>query len=74
MNTLFHWASRLALLGACGLGALAVVEWIAQSVGTSLFGGAYAAGRLLEFGAILMVFAIGLYAREILVELRKKNA
>lgn len=74
MSTLFHWASRLALVGACGLGALAIVEWIAQSVGASLFDHAYASGRLLEFGAILMVFAIGLLAREILAELKKKNA
>ncbi|MGQ0430505.1 MAG: hypothetical protein ACT4UQ_11290 [Gammaproteobacteria bacterium] len=71
MNSLWNWASRLALASALALALLAVVEWVAQSVGASLLGHAYAAGRLLEFGAIVMVFAIGLLLREILTELRK---
>lgn len=71
MDTLFSWARRLALAGALGLGVLAFVEWLLQSVGTSLLGNAYAAGRILEFGAIVMVFAIGMLLREISAELRK---
>lgn len=74
METLFCWGRRLALVGACGLAILGVVELIAQALGASLLSHAYAAGRLLEFGAILMVIAIGLLLREILAELRKGRA
>jgi len=71
METFFTLAGRLAMAGALGLALFAIVEWIAQSVGVSLQGRAYTAGRILEFGAILMVFAIGLLLREILAELRR---
>jgi hypothetical protein len=74
METIFSWARRLALAGALGFAIFAIVEWIAQSVGASLQGRAYTAGRILEFGAILMVFAIGLLLREILAELRRGRA
>ena len=74
VDKLLCWVSRLALAGALALALLAVVEWAAQSVGASLLGHAYAAGRLLEFGAIVMVFAIGLLLREIAAELRKGRA
>ncbi len=74
MDNLWRWARRLALAGALALGLLSVVEWVVQSVGGSLIGRAYASGRLLEFGAIVMVFAIGLLLREIAAELRKGRA
>jgi hypothetical protein len=71
MERILHWICRLALVGAFALAGLAVGELVAQGLGLSLLQGAYAAGRLLEFGAILMVFAIGLQLREILAELRR---
>lgn len=71
MDNLLCWASRSAYVAALGLALLAVVEWVAQSVGTSVLGQAYSSGRLLEFGAIVMVFAIGLKLREIAAEQRK---
>lgn len=74
METIFSWAGRIALAGALGLALFAIVEWAAQSVGASLQGHAYTAGRILEFGAIVMVFAIGLLLREILAELRRGRA
>lgn len=74
MDAVLGWARRVALAGAIGLAAFSVIEWAAQSVGASLQGHAYTAGRILEFGAILMVFAIGLLLREILAELRRGRA
>lgn len=71
MQRVLHWICRLALVAAFALAGLAVAELIAQALGFSLLKGAYAAGRLLEFGAILMVFAMGLQLREILAELRR---
>jgi hypothetical protein len=71
MESLLSWFGKLAFAGALGLGLLAIVEWVAQSVGASLLGHAYTSGRLLEFGAIVMVFAIGLLLRDIAASLRK---
>lgn len=60
MDKLFDLGDR-ALFVLAIVGALfAVAEGLAGFSGRSLVGHAYSAGRLLDFSAILMIFAIGL--------------
>jgi hypothetical protein len=53
--------------------ALSVLEKVLGWVGASIFQGAYTAGRLLEFSALLVVFVIAFLLRQIREELRKSK-
>lgn len=60
MNKLFDLGYRV-LFALAIVGALfAVAEGVAGFAGRSLVDHAYSAGRLLDFSAILMIFAVGL--------------
>ena len=56
---------RLTFATAFLLVTQAVVEGVVQLFGYSLLRGTYTAGRLMEFGGILMVFVIALLLRNI---------
>lgn len=73
MERLATLASRLFMIAAFAVAALAVGEGIARIFGQSLVGGGYSGGRLLEFSAILMVFAIALILRSIRNEVRRRG-
>jgi len=59
MDKLFHYADRVLFVLACLGAAIAVAEGVAELGGGSLVGGGYSAGRMLDFAAATMVFAIG---------------
>jgi hypothetical protein len=59
MDKLFHYAYRVLFVLACLGAAVSVAEGVAELGGGSLVGGSYSAGRLLDFAAAAMVFAIG---------------
>ncbi len=59
MDKLFHYAYRVLFVLACVGAAIAVVEGVAELGGRSLMGGSYSPGRMLDFSAAAMVFAIG---------------
>ena len=64
---------RLFFLGAFVLLALAVAERLANASGYTFVGGLYQGGRLLEFGALLLVFVIALLLRQVRDELRRRD-
>ena len=74
MNRLLELARRVSFAGASVLAALAVAEGLVQLVGSTLTGGHYGAGRLLEFAGILMLFAIGLLLWDIHSVLRRDRS
>jgi len=59
MDKLFHYAYRVLFVLACLGAAIAVIEGVAELGGRSLVGGSYSAGRMLDFAAAAMIFAIG---------------
>lgn len=59
MDKLFHYAYRVLFVLACLGAAIAVLEGLAELGGRSLVGGSYSAGRMLDFAAAAMIFAIG---------------
>lgn len=71
MTRILELARELAFWGALALAAVAVAAGAVEQLGYSLIGRTYSAGRLLEFAAIIMVFAIGMHLRDILAELRR---
>lgn len=64
-RTILHNIARLALVGALALFALAFLELAAGLFDTSLIRGAYAAGRLIELAAALLLPVIAITMREI---------
>lgn len=63
--TILHNIARLALVGALALFALAFLELAAGLFDKSLIRNVYAAGRLIEMAAALLVPAIAITLREI---------
>ena len=71
--SILHNIARLALVGALALFALAFLELAAGLFEISLIRDAYAAGRLIEMGAALLVPAIAITLREIRDALQAKE-
>ncbi len=66
------WVSRILFFAAFLLLAIAIGERLANLMGyTILRQTSFAAGRLLEFAAIFLVFVIALLLRQIRKELKK---
>ena len=65
MNKLLGNLYHVLFVAAFVLAATAVAEWALQFVGMSILRGQYTAGRLMEFGGILMTFVIALLLRDI---------
>ena len=65
LRVLLENLTRLLLIGSVGLLGLALVELLVQTVGLSILGNFYSAGRLLEVSAILAVIAIAFILRDI---------
>ena len=74
INTLNSVVSRVFFFIAFLLLVIPVIEKIANIAGYTLLRGSSDPGRLLEFGAILVIFVIALLLRQIREELRKKHA
>lgn len=64
-------AIRVFVVGAFALLTVAVTEWILNYFEISLVNRVYVPGRLMEFAAIALVFAIALLLRQVRDELRK---
>ena len=70
------WSSMICriLFGvAFLLTIVAVLERLARLFGSTILGGLYNPGRLLEFSAMALVFVIALQLREIKILLRPKG-
>jgi hypothetical protein len=63
--------SRVAFLAAFLLLAATVVEAIANGFGYTVLRGEFTAGRVMEVGAMLLIFVIALTLRQVRDELRK---
>lgn len=72
LEKLMSMTSRLFLLGAFALLALAVIERIANSTGYTILH-LYPGSRLLEFAVVLLVFVIAIQQREMKEELKSKK-
>ena len=66
-------ASRVFFGGGFVLLGLAFLEGIVNAFGYTILRNAYAPGRLLEFGAIALMFVVVLLLRQIREDLRKEN-
>jgi len=65
--------SRTFFVLAFILLGLAVIERVANSYGYTILAGAYTAGRLLDFSAVLLLFVLALQLREVRDALRAKR-
>lgn len=66
--------SRVLFLAAFLLLAIAVLERLVNYTGYTIVGGAYTAGRMLEFAGIMLLFVIAIVLRQSRDELRKRGA
>jgi len=73
MEKLNSMGSRLFFITALVLLAIAVLERAAHLLGYTILQGAYTAGRMLEFSALLVTFVIALLLRQIREELKKSK-
>jgi hypothetical protein len=73
MEKLNSMGSRLFFITALVLLAIAVLERVAHLLGYTILQGAYTAGRMLEFSALLVTFVIALLLRQIREELKKSK-
>ena len=64
-----HLARTLFIIASAAI-AVAFLELIADFVGFSFIGETYAAGRLVELAAALLVFVVAVLLRQIRDELR----
>ncbi len=64
--------SRLFFFAAFVLLVLAVAERLANFFGYTILREAYAAGRLLEFAAVLLIFVVALTLRQLRNEMRNE--
>lgn len=74
LDSLISAFARIILVLATTTMLLAFAEGFANLFGTSLIARFYAAGRLLEFAAILLVFVIVQLLRQIRDALREGSA
>jgi hypothetical protein len=65
MNQLASLTNRVLFVVSFVLAALAVSERLANYLGYTLLGSAYAPSRLLEFAAIALLFVFALLLRDI---------
>lgn len=75
ITIILHNISRVVFAGALTLSGLAFLElaanWLAH---VSLIGNSYAAGRLIELAAALLILVIAITLREIRDELRASRS
>ena len=70
LETIYKYFARtIFIIASVGI-VVAFLELIGDFVGFSLTGGTYAAGRLVELAAALLVFVIAVLLRQIRDELR----
>ena len=74
IRVLLENLTRLLLVGALVLVAVAVIELALQVLGVSVIAKYYAAGRLLEMAAVFAVIAIALILRDIRELLRNSDS
>lgn len=66
--------SRTFFVVAFILLGLAVIERVANLYGYTILAGAYTAGRLLDFSAVLLLFVLALQLREVREALRLRRS
>ena len=69
-RSILHTSARIVFIGAAAAIFLAFIEWGAQFFGTSLIGHTYAAGRILELSATLLIYVLTVLVWEVLAELK----
>ena len=65
--------TRVLWFGAFALLAFAFLEALVNSGGYTILRGAYSAGRLLEFSAVLLICVMTLLLRQVRQELRSQK-
>jgi hypothetical protein len=71
LDKLSSLVSRLFFVVAFLLVGIAVLEAVVRFFGFTILRGSYTSGRLLELGAVLMVFVISLLLRQVRQALTK---
>ena len=69
-RSILHTSARVVFIAASAAIFLAFIEWGAQFFGTSLIGNTYAAGRILELSATLLIYVLTVLVWEVLAELK----
>jgi hypothetical protein len=65
---------RILFVGGFALFALGVLERLSFALGYTIMRGAFTGGKLIEIGAIVVVFVIALLLRQIREELKATTA
>jgi TRAP-type mannitol/chloroaromatic compound transport system permease small subunit len=74
LNRINSLVCRIFFIIAFLLLVIPVIEKIANLAGYTFLRGSSDPGRLLEFGAILIIFVVALLLRQIREELKKQHA
>ena len=74
MDTFASVVSRLFFFVAFALLGLSVLEAVVNLWDYTILRGAYTAGRMLEFAAILLIFVMAIVMRQVREELRRRGA
>ena len=72
-HDILHNSARIVFIGASAAILLAFLELGAQFFGTSLIGRAYAAGRILELSATLLIYVLTVLVWEVLAEIKSRQ-
>ena len=72
-HDILHNSARIVFIGASAAILLAFLELGAQFFGTSLIGNAYAAGRILELSATLLIYVLTVLVWEVLAEIKSRQ-
>ena len=72
-RSILHTSARVVFIGASAAIFLAIIEWVVQFFDTSLIGNTYAAGRILELSATLLIYVLTVLVWEVLVELKSRQ-
>ncbi len=73
IDSLSSLVSRLFFVLSFALLGLAILERVAFALGYTIMGGAFSGGRLLELGALILVFVIALLLRQIREQLKASS-
>ncbi len=71
LDKLLSAVSRLFFWGALVLLVIAIAERVVNVFGYTILRGAYTAGRMLEFAAVLLIFVIAMSLQQLRDSLKK---
>ncbi len=72
-RNILHNSARVVFIVAAAAILLAFLELGVQFLGTSLIGHTYAAGRILELSAMLLIYVLTVLVWEVLGELKSRR-